>query len=91
MGAYLSILTTKTQLRLKRTNPKLLICHGGREELKIGDEVVWAAGAQRKRYCRKHADQYNIVYEIPERLKDKVAPLKPEQESESESADEPSV
>ena len=78
MTAYLGILSVKTQLRLKRTNPKLLVCHGGREELKVGDEVVWAAGAMRKRYCRKHADQFNITYEIPKALKDKVKPLKAE-------------
>lgn len=84
--AYLGILSEKTRLRLKRMNPNLLICHGGREELKVGDEVVWAAGAMRKRYCRKHAIQFRIPYDIPDELKDKVAP-KTEEELEGESVE----
>jgi hypothetical protein len=61
--AYLGTMTQKTYLRLKRTNPKLLICHGCRKELIVGDSVVWAAGAQRKRYHKSCADRYNIVYD----------------------------
>jgi len=59
-------MTPKTYLRLKKTNPKLLVCHGCRRELQVKDEVVWAAGAMRKRYDRACADKYNVDYSIPE-------------------------
>jgi hypothetical protein len=61
--AYLGTMSQKTLLRLKRTDPKLLICHGCRKELQVGDEVIWAAGAQRKKYHKACADRYNIVYD----------------------------
>jgi hypothetical protein len=75
--AYLGVMSKKTYLRLKRTNPKLLVCHGCRKELKVGEEVIWAAGAQRKRYDRKCADRYQIVYDIP---KDDLNKAEPEEE-----------
>jgi len=62
---YLGVMTKKTFLRLKKTNPKLLLCHGCRRELQEGDDVCWACGASRKRYGRRCADRYNVGYDIP--------------------------
>jgi len=64
---YLSVMTPKTYLRLKKTNPKLLKCHLCRKDIEAGQEVAFNAGAQRKKYHAKCATQVNIEYETDER------------------------
>lgn len=77
MGAYAGMLSERTYLRLKRTNAKkLLVCHDCRKQFIVGDIVIWAAGAMRKKYHLSCADRVNIVYTIPDNLKDKIAPVK---------------
>jgi len=41
------------------------VVHNCRRELREGDDVIWAAGASRKRYGRKCGDRYNLEYDIP--------------------------